>query len=398
MSINSRNSTLPINNTFTNRGSIFPINPLADFRAQHRSKVKHVLSAASPDSLNLSELLGYATQQEHEAWQSLKLDYAPASGSDELREQIAQGYPGLNAEHILTFAGAQEAIFAVYHALLSPGDVMQGISPHFGPLHLVAQGIGAKVNIQTLDFDTQQNKNSWSLDVDQWCQRLKTSMHESPKATKLSVINFPHNPTGAMLCEQELKQMVNTCAEHDCWLFSDEVFRGLEYEKNDQLPPVASLYDKGVSLGVMSKSHGLGGVRVGWVACKNTALLKRLVEIKEYLSICNSITDEYLAIITLKNGDAILKNNRQQAKDNLALLEKNRHLLPHLKWSAPKAGVLLYPQLVDETLADTFVLDMLNTTGALVLPGHCFGHGQNHFRVGYGRKTFHWQALQSTAK
>ena len=343
--------------------------------------------------MNLSELLAYATTEEHQSWQDLQLDYAPAAGSRELREQIAKDYPGLNAEHIVTFAGAQEAIFAVYHAVLNPGDLMQAISPHFGPLHLVAEGIGAKLDVQTLDFDTPQNRNGWSLDVDQWCERLRANASKTTNATQLAVINFPHNPTGAMVSKQQLTQMVSACSEHNNWLFSDEVFRGLEYDNSDQLPPVASLYDKGISLGVISKGHGLGGVRVGWVACKNTPLLKRLVEIKEYLSICNSVADEFLTLLALKNSDTILTKHRQQAKSNLTLLEKNRDLLPHLKWASPKAGILLYPQLIGEESADNFVLDILDTTGALALPGDCFGHGRNHFRMGYGRKAFHWKAL-----
>ena len=378
-----------------NTDSLFPTNPLADFRAQHKSKVKHVLSAASPDSLSLNELLAYARPDEYQVWENLPLDYGLSSGHYKLRETIAQNYPGLEAEHILTFAGAQEAIFAVYHALLNPGDVIQAISPHFGPLHLVAEGMGVSLNIQELDFTTTdtttERKGEWSLDVDQWCQDLK---HQSSTAIKFSVINFPHNPTGAMLNKQQLKQMVGACAEQDCWLFSDEVFRGLEYKESDRLPPVASLYDKGISLGVMSKSHGLGGVRVGWIACKNKTLIKRLLEIKEYLSICNSVSDEFLARLALKNSDVILEKNRQQAKENLALLEKNRSLLTHLRWSAPKAGLFLYPQLIHGESADDFILDMLKTSGALALPGRCFGLGRKHFRVGYGRKAFHWQALQ----
>jgi len=367
--------------------SIFPANPLAEFRAEHKAKVTHILGAASPDALSLSELLTYASEQELNSWHDLKLGYSPAGGSVILREQIAQNYSGLDAEHIVTFAGAQEAIFAVYHALLSKDDLMQAISPHFGPLHLVAEGLDAKVDIVNLDFN---ETGEWSLDVDHWCQRL---LFNARGNLKLAAINFPHNPTGAMLNKQQLDQMVAACSEQGCWLFSDEVFRGLEYDKQDQLPPVASLYERGISLGVVSKSHGLGGVRVGWIACKNKSVLKRLLEIKEYLSICNGISDEMLALIALRNSDQILEKNRQQAQKNLQILESNRTELVHLKWAAPKAGVLLYPQLIDRTAADDFVLNMLEKTGTLVLPGHCFGEAINHFRIGYGRDAFNWQAL-----
>lgn len=321
------------------------------------------------------------------AWHDLNLNYASSSGDIDLREQIADQYPGLSVDDIATFAGAQEAIFVVYHALLSPGDLIQAISPHFGPLHLVAEGLGAKIDIQPMDFSSvDSNTGVWSLNIDQWCNQQNAS-------AVLSVINFPHNPTGAMVTQQELERMVASCEEKDCWLFSDEVFRGLEYSEQDRLSPVASLYDKGISLGVMSKAYGLGGVRVGWIACRNRALHKRILEIKEYLSICNGRTDELLARIALRNGAWILDKNRQLSQQNLKILEDNRSVLSHLRWSSPKAGFLMYPQVVGVDSSGTFVQEMLEKSETLVFPGHCFGTGANHFRIGYGRKEFNWQAL-----
>lgn len=343
-----------------------------------------MLGAASPDSMTVAGLLSLASEAELQQWHNLKLDYASAAGDIGLREQIAADYKGLNAEHIVTFAGAQEAMFAVYHALLKPGDRVRAISPHFGPLHLVAEGCGARLAVQTLDFDSH---GRWSLDVDHWCQSVAST------APRMAVINFPHNPTGAMLDKQQLGRMVAACAERDCWLFSDEVFRGLEYRDQDRLPAAASLYKKAVSLGVVSKSHGLGGVRVGWIACRDRSLIQRLLEIKEYLSVCNGRPDELLALIAIRNSDRILGRHRKQAKENLSLLEQHRAELPHLVWSSPKAGILLYPQIADAESSEPFVLDMLDRTGTLVIPGHCFGAGANHIRIGYGRQAFNWQAL-----
>ena len=366
---------------------IFPANPLADFRAEHGAKVRHRLSAASPDSLSLSDLLGYASEHELQQWHDLQLDYSASAGDIRLREQIAKGYPGLGSENIVTFAGAQEAIFATYHAVLKPGDTVQAISPHFAPLHLVAAGLGAQVSVQYMEFNDQAE---WVLDTDRWCHAL---LDVDAGAVQLAVINFPHNPTGAMVSQAELGQMVAASDRQGSWLFSDEVFRGLEYREEDRLPPVASLYERGISLGVMSKSHGLGGVRVGWVACPNPALTKRLLEIKDYLSICNGRMDEWLSLIALRNSESILQKNRQQAQQNLNTLDVNRHLLAHLNWSAPRAGILMYPQIRDKDSADASVLAMLDKTGALVLPGSCFGAGAGHFRLGYGRQEFNWQSL-----
>lgn len=137
--------------------SIFPENPLAKFRVKYGAKAKHQLSAAFPESLTMAELLEFATAEEQERWRSLNLGYAANVGDASLREQIAEQYPGLSADHICTFAGAQEAIFVVYHALLKAGDRVQTISPHFGPLQLVAQGLGANIDVQNMNFASSKS-------------------------------------------------------------------------------------------------------------------------------------------------------------------------------------------------------------------------------------------------
>ena len=137
------------------------------------------------------------------------------------------------------------------------------------------------------------------FDLDRW----RDAVHESPR---MAVINFPHNPTGKMISSGELQQMVEHCEHNDCWLFSDEVFRDLKYRLDDRLPPVVSLYRKGLSLGVMSKARGLPGVRVGWIACRDIDLIARMLEIKRYLSICNGRTDELLATIALQHATVLL--------------------------------------------------------------------------------------------
>ena len=157
-------------------------------------------------------------------------------------------------------------------------------------------------------------EGKWQLDMQQW----RESVDEN---TTMAVINFPHNPTGKLIRHDELEQIIDHCASNNCWLFSDEVFRGLEYRATDQLPPVASLYGKGISLGVMSKAYGLGGVRIGWLACQDQGLIRRMLEIKHYLSICNGRADEILAMIALQHAPRLLHNTRKLLRDNLQLLQ-----------------------------------------------------------------------------
>lgn len=336
------------------------------------------MGASAPQAPELRDLLALADESERRQWRDLPLGYASSQGNEYLRRVIAASHPGLEADDILVFAGALEAMYVFYHALLEPGDRVQVITPIFEPLAILPQAMGARLELIPL----QTEDNSWRLDQAQWQDRLRPD-------TKLAAINFPHNPTGAMIDAEQLGAMVDSCREHDCWLFSDEVFRGLEYHPEESLPPVASLYEKGVSLGVMSKAHGLGGVRVGWIACRDRALLRRMLEIKDFLSICNGQTDEMLAAIALNHGEALLANNRQLAQENLLIIHAGlaASQVP-LRWHRPLAGCVAYPELVAEPSARRFAERLLAKTGIMVVPGYCFLQGKSHIRIGFGRKDF----------
>ena len=359
--------------------TLFPSYRLAGYQASYGPRAEYFMGASAPESLSVRELLSLANQTERRQWDRLGLGYSSSQGDPALRDSIADLYPGLTSADIITFAGAQEAIFVAYHALLKKNDRVQVILPIYEPLALVAQGIGAKIG--TVSMENSQ-AGEWRMDLQTW----RESVHQS---TSMAVINFPHNPTGKLIRHQELEQIVEHCASNDCWLFSDEVFRGLEYRRSEQLTPVAAIYEKGISLGVMSKAFGLGGVRIGWIACRDKVLIKRMLEIKSYLSICNGRTDELLATIALRHAPRLLDNTRKLIQQNLQSLRaacSDHSDVVH--WHQPDAGCVAYPKLTDGVDARDFALRLLDQTGVMIIPGHCFIRGEAHFRIGFGRRDF----------
>ena len=86
------------------------------------------------------------------------------------------------------------------------------------------------------------------------------------KKTKMVVCNYPHNPTGSLISKRQQMELVMICRQYGLYLLFDEVYRGLEVDSKDRLDTIASIYEKGISLGVMSKSIGLAGLRIGWIA------------------------------------------------------------------------------------------------------------------------------------
>jgi aspartate/methionine/tyrosine aminotransferase len=223
-------------------------------------------------------------------------------------------------------------------------------------------------------------ENNWELDIDS-LKKIIT------KHTKAIIINFPNNPTGYTISEETLKKVIDIAKQHDIFIFSDEVYRFLEYKEEYRLPAACDIYDKGVSLGVMSKSFGLPGLRIGWIVTKDYALLKKIASFKDFTTICNSAPGEFLAALALRHKEFILNRNLEIVKTNLrhleAFFEKHSN---RFEWIKPIAGPLIFPKLKFTQNAEIFCLDLIKKKGVLVMPGNQFNYSNNHVRIGFGRK------------
>ncbi len=356
----------------------FPEYELARHQSQSASATRYALGASAPEPLRLGDLLTLATEDELKQWRDFSLGYTPSQGDIGLRETICAAYPGLGPDNIVVTAGAQEGIFISYHALLSAGDKALVITPAFEPLVIIPKAIGADVAKAPMT----QRHDGWHFDINRWVDALTAD-------TCIVSVNFPHNPTGQTVSKSDFAEMIAACRKNACWMLSDEVFRGLEHDVDDRLPTAASVYEKGISIGVVSKPFGLGGIRVGWVACRDVELLQRMLHIKRFLSICNGRADEILAGIALWHQEALLQAQRQRIATNLSLIHANRgRLLPRVQWCEPRAGCIAYPKVRGQESSVEFAKQLLGETGVNIVPGNCFLQDPAHFRIGFGRNDF----------
>jgi aspartate/methionine/tyrosine aminotransferase len=190
---------------------------------------------------------------------------------------------------VLVHAGAEEAIFNFMNVAVKPGDHVIVHAPYYQSLGEVARGVGAEVAEWPGD-----PTHGWQLDLDV----LKATLTER---TKVLVINFPHNPTGFLPASAFVRQLSDLSNQHGFLIFSDEVYRGLELDPSDRLPALADINERAVSLGVMSKTYGLAGLRIGWIATRNASLFHELAAFKDYTTICNSAPSEFLATLALRH-------------------------------------------------------------------------------------------------
>jgi len=146
------------------------------------------------------------------------------------------------------------------------------------------------------------------------------------------------------------------------------------------------LYDKAISLGVMSKSFGLAGLRIGWTATKDQNLLSNLASFKDYTTICNSIASEFLASLALRNCRKLVPRNLSLIMSNLTLLDQFFEKTPIMDWIRPQAGPVAFPKLTKNSSSERFCTHLVDKAGVLLLPSSAFMYRDNHFRIGFGRK------------
>jgi aspartate/methionine/tyrosine aminotransferase len=337
---------------------------------------KHHLTASDAQTLTVAEALGPEGLEE---LASLPLGYAPTWGTDALREAIAGTYDAVEPGDVLVFAGAEEAMFWALQELVGPGDHAVVTVPSYQSMESLPIATGAAVSGLTL-----RPEDGWALDLDALTALVRPE-------TTLVAVNFPNNPTGALPDPQTWAALVALCEERGIRLFSDEVYRGLEPDGTAPLAQAADLSPTALSLGVMSKAYGLPGLRIGWLACRDRAVLERLETRKHYTSICSAGPSELIATHALRRGDEIKARNRAIIARNLPVFDA--FFADHadrFAWEPPRAGPVCFPRYLGPDGVDAFCRELVEQAGVVLLPASIYASElgdvpADRFRIGVGR-------------
>jgi aspartate/methionine/tyrosine aminotransferase len=348
---------------------------LERYFARWEFAVRHLLCASDVQGYPMGDLLDLADDETRGLWETLQLGYTESTGHPLLRREIASLYDAIEPDEVLTFAGAEEAIFCLLHVALEPGDHAIVTWPGYQSLYEVARAAGAEVTLHEL-----HETDGWAIDLD----RLRGQLTPT---TRLVVVNVPHNPTGMLPDRATYDELVAIADGAGARLLVDEVYRGLEVNEADRLPAGADAARGGVSLGVMSKAYAMAGLRIGWLATHDRDLLARAAAFKDYTTICSSAPSEILSIMALRARDQVLRRSREIVAANLERLDGFfEDWADRFTWVRPRAGSIGFPRLtVPGVRIDDWAADLVEAEGVLLLPASQFGHPGNHFRVGFGR-------------
>ena len=347
---------------------------LERYFAKHEFTAPYLMSCSDCEPLSQNELLAMADDESKKLWNELILAYTHSQGLPLLRQEIARLYTKIAAEDII-IAAPEECIFIAMNILINEGDHVITTFPAYQSLYEIANSLGAHIS-------------KWEPGEDGHFD-IEDLFSLANEDTSLLIINFPHNPTGEMINNDQLNQIVEFARENNILIFSDEMYRFLEYDKKNRLPSVSDIYKNGISLCGMSKSFALPGLRLGWLSSQNQSWTDKIISFKDYTTICPPAPSEILSLIALRNKEKILKRNINIIRQNIKTLEDfiGRH--PKImKWNKPIAGPITFPEFIIEQNIETFCKKLMEEKGVMLLPDTIYDYHHKKVRMGLGRKKF----------
>jgi aspartate/methionine/tyrosine aminotransferase len=302
----------------------------------------------------------------------LRLGYSEACGSAELRGLIAATYANTSPDEILVTTGAIEANFLLFNELLSAGDKVVVVSPAYQQLHGVAKAIGCDVALWTL-----RDEGGFRFDLDD-LRALATP------GTRMIVVNTPHNPTGAMLSEEQLRKIYALAEELDAWVLSDEAYRWLDLPDGPPLaPPMRNLGPRAISTGTFSKPFGLPGLRIGWIAAPED-VVRRCWGLRDYISLSPGKLNDALAVLAFRHRNQIVERTRRIVGENLPFAERwFAENAEFVSWTPPQGGILALMKYQLDLPSLELANRLAEGYSVMLAPGSAFGY-EGYLRIGVG--------------
>lgn len=324
------------------------------------------------DSVSLDELFELMGENKEDFLKDFcaqRLTYGDIWGSEALRSGISKLYHTIKADEVVLTHGAAGANHHVFCSLISAGDRVVSIMPTYQQLYSIPEAIGADVAIMHL-----KQENDYLPDLNE----LKSLV--TPE-TKMICINNPNNPTGALMSKELLGSIVEIARGVGAYILCDEVYRHLT-QTDEWSDSVVDLYEKGISIGSMSKVFSLAGLRLGWIASHNADFINACLSRRDYSLISCGMFDEAVASLALHHSHALLTRNRSIIRKNLAILSDWAEKEKRVHFVRPQAGTTSLLFYDSPMPSYAFCEKLLAQTGALLTPGACF-ELEGCARIGY---------------
>jgi len=346
---------------------------IEEFMGKHEFSARYLLSSSDAESVTIEEILSLEPGA-HDAFLKHWCGYTESPGAPWLREVLATIYTTIQTDQLVVVSAAEEAIFLFYHALLTPQDHAIVETPCYESALTLPKSIGASVSEWR-----RKPEDGWAHDL----VALEAMIRPNTRAL---YINTPHNPTGLLMPPEIFRRVLELAAKHNFYVFSDEVYRELEHDPAMRLPAGCDLYDRAISLGSVSKSYGLPGLRLAWLASHDKEFLQKIISLKHYTTICASAPSEFLTALAFRHRRKFIDRNLRIVSHNLPLLGAFFARYNNLfEWTPPNAATIGFARFKPQQDVLDWCENLVRDAGVLLLPGTVYDEPR-HIRFGYGRK------------
>ena len=306
--------------------------------------IEQLIEIAGKNDATLSELL------------PMKMTYGAIEGSDRLRDAIGALYTQQRRNNIVVTHGAIGANALVHETLVEPGDHVISVRPTYQQHYSIPESYGATVEILHL-----RPENDFLPDL----AEFKAMLRPNPK---LVVLNNPNHPTGSLMQAEALEAFCEIASGSGAYILCDEVYRGTNQSGDGFAPAIADVYDRGISVGGMSKTFSLAGLRLGWVAEPRDVIEAVMIH-RDYNTISVGVLDDYFAAMALEAKDKIIARSQAITRGNLQILSQWVDSEPLISWVKPKAGTTALLRYDIDMPSRNFCVELLRETGVMFTPG-----------------------------
>ncbi len=324
------------------------------------------------DSMTLGELIELSGQEPEKYLTALKdkrITYGHIYGSPELLDGISGLYKNIVPTQVIPTHGAIGANHQVIISMIEPKDNMVSVMPTYQQHYSIPESIGAEVRALQL-----KPENNFLPDLG-----LLRSLVD--KNTKMITINNPNNPTGSLIPEDVMKEIAEIAKSVDAYVLSDEVYRGIS-EDGSYMPSITDIYEKGISVGSMSKIFSLAGLRMGWIVSKSKEVMDACRNRRDYDTISCGQLDDLFASLALANKEKIFERNSKILLKNREILDKWVQETPEVSYVRPVAGTTALVYYAKDIPSYDLCIKLIKEKGVLFTPGSCF-EMEGSVRIGY---------------
>jgi len=353
------------------------------FFARYEFNTQWQLCNSDCESMSIGKLLQLAGSSLEKFGQQ-HLIYTDSQGNPDLRELIAAIYSSVKADDVIVMGTPVEGIYLAARSLLEPGDEVIVLSPAYDALINLFEHVVGPEHVKKWQF--KAGESNWILDLDELDSLVSAR-------SKLLVVNFPHNPTGFLPSAAMQEELVSFAEQKGLLLFCDEMYFGLVHSGTEAIPSSADVSRNSIVLSGLSKTHGLPGLRCGWLLIRDEAIRRDIMNWKYYTSICPPVPTEFLSIAAIRVWEILRDRNIARIERNLEVADAFFARWPALfTWHPPQAGSTALVGF-NVPSVEALAAKLATEEGILIQSAKMLGGSDQQMRIGLGRDSFP-QALE----